>query len=149
VEFALIFPLIVLILFGVMDLGRAIYAYNTIGNAARVGARVAAVNQLETSLECNQSRPVEDANPLNAHWSIKTCAASSAVSLGLQPGDVTVLYSPPPSTALTCGSPLHVGCIAGVTVTYTYRPMTPIISSLFSQVPMESTSKVPIERVFP
>ena len=90
VEFALIFPLIVLILFGVMDLGRAIYAYNTIGNAARVGARVAAVNQLETSLECNQSRPVEDANPLNAHWSIKTCAASSAVSLGLQPGDVTV-----------------------------------------------------------
>lgn len=149
VEFALVFPLIVLMLFGIFDLGRAVYAYNTIGNAARLGARIAAVNQIPESLlgDCDESRPVE--NPLAAHWSIKTCAAASAVSLGIQVGDVTVAYSPPPSTALTCVSPLEVGCVAIVTVTYIYRPMTPVISSMFSTISMASTSQVPIERVFP
>jgi len=149
VEFALVFPLIVLILFGVFDLGRAIYAYNTIGNAARLGARIAAVNQIAESLggDCNASRPVED--PLDAHWSIKTCAAASAVSLGVQTSDVSVSYSAPPGTSLTCGSPLHVGCIASVTVSHTYRPMTPGISLLVPTIAMASTSKVPIERTFP
>jgi len=148
VEFALVFPLIVLMLFGIFDLGRAVYAYNTIGNAARVGARVAAVNQIQTSPDCNESRPVEDQS--NPHWSIKTCAAASAVSLGVQTGDVTVSYSAPPSTALTCPQDTpKVGCVASVTVTYTYQPMTPVISSLFSTISMASTSQVPIERVFP
>lgn len=147
VEFALVFPLIVLLLFGVFDLGRAIYSYNTIANAARLGARIAAVNQILAGPDCNESRPVED--PLNAHWSIQTCAALSAVSLGVQTSDVAVAYAAPPATSLTCGSPLHVGCIASVTITYTYRPMTPVISSLFNTIPMASTSQVPIERVFP
>ena len=49
VEFALVFPVFILLLFGILDLGRAVYAYNTIGDAAREGARVAIVNQIQTS----------------------------------------------------------------------------------------------------
>ena len=42
VEFALALPLMILILAGVVDLGRAFYAYVGITNAAREGARFAA-----------------------------------------------------------------------------------------------------------
>jgi hypothetical protein len=40
VEFALILPLMVLIVIGIFDLGRAFFAYIAISNAAREGARV-------------------------------------------------------------------------------------------------------------
>jgi Flp pilus assembly protein TadG len=150
VEFALVFPLFVFMLFAIFDLGRAVYAYNTIGNAAREGARVAAVNQILTSPsgDCNESRPVEAV--VTAHWAVATCAASSAVSLGIQTSNVTVSYARPPGNT-TIGDPaLDVGCVASVTVTYHFSPMTPGISSLFpTGIAMASTSRVPIERVFP
>ena len=41
VEFAIVFPVLALILFGVLDLGRVFYASITIANAAREGARYA------------------------------------------------------------------------------------------------------------
>ena len=81
VEFALVFPVFILLLFGILDLGRAVYAYNTIGDAAREGARVAIVNQIQTSPDCLQDRPIQDlANP---HWSIKACAIRWANALDL------------------------------------------------------------------
>jgi hypothetical protein len=147
VEFALVFPVIALLFFGVFDLGRAVFAYSTIANAARQGARVAVVNQLQVSPECSASKPVEDPN--NPHWSIKTCAASAAISLGVTAADVTVSYAKPAGSALECSSALHVGCIATVTVHYHYLPMTPIFSSIFPSMAMDSTSQMPIERVFP
>lgn len=45
VEFALIAVLFFTLLIGIIDGSRAIYAYNTVANAARVAARVAIVNQ--------------------------------------------------------------------------------------------------------
>jgi Flp pilus assembly protein TadG len=40
VEFALLLPILVLIIFGVLELGRAFFAFIAISNAAREGARV-------------------------------------------------------------------------------------------------------------
>lgn len=148
VEFALVFPLIALLFFGIFDLGRAVYAYNTVSNAARDGARVAAVNQILTSPDCLQNIPVEDPN--DPHWSIERCAADSAISLGVQPSDVTVTYSAPAGTTLTCtSSQLDVGCIASVTVQYRFVPVTPVIGSLVGDISISDTSQMPIERVFP
>lgn len=45
VEFALIAVLFFTLVLGIIDGSRAIYAYNTVTNAARVAARVAIVNQ--------------------------------------------------------------------------------------------------------
>jgi Flp pilus assembly protein TadG len=147
VEFALIFPVFILLLFGILDLGRAIYAYNTVGQAAREGARVAIVNQIETSPDCSQDRPIQ--NPLTPHWSIKACAAKSAVSLGVQPGDVSVSYAAPPGVSLSCSPTVAVGCIVSVTVDYTYNAITPVIGNIVGAIGMSSTSSVPVERVFP
>lgn len=45
VEFALVLPLLLLILFGIIDFGRALNAQITITQAAREGARLEAVGQ--------------------------------------------------------------------------------------------------------
>jgi hypothetical protein len=62
---------------------------------------------------------------------------------------VTVAYSTPVGTTLSCSPTLHVGCIASVTVTDSWTPITPVIGSLVGPIALSSTSKIPIERVFP
>ena len=49
VEFALILPLFMLIVLGIFDFGRAIYAYSALHNAAREGARYGAVHHCDTA----------------------------------------------------------------------------------------------------
>ena len=53
IEFALVSPVLLLLLFGVIDLGRAIFYYDTLNHAAREGARVAirASNALPTNAD--------------------------------------------------------------------------------------------------
>ena len=41
IEFALISPVLLLLLFGILDIGRAVFYYDTLGHAAREGARAA------------------------------------------------------------------------------------------------------------
>ena len=50
VEFALVLPIFILLLVAIFDLGRAAFAYNTLTNAAREGARMAIVNQYQPSI---------------------------------------------------------------------------------------------------
>ena len=45
VEFALIVPVLLLLLFGILDLGRALNAYVTMSNASREGARYAMLHR--------------------------------------------------------------------------------------------------------
>ena len=122
-EFALVLPILLLIILGVVDFGRAVYGFNTIGNAARVGGRVAIVSQTQSTIE--------------------NAAIGAAISLGTQPGDVLITYPGP-----GC-SPKTIGCIAHVTVSYTFRPITPIIGQIWSTINMSSTTQLPIERVGP
>jgi hypothetical protein len=44
VEFALIFPMVLLLLLGFLDLGRAVFYYSSLSNAVREGTRKAIVN---------------------------------------------------------------------------------------------------------
>jgi hypothetical protein len=48
IEFALLLPLLILIVFGTVDLGRAFFVSITLSNAAREGARYAVLNYTET-----------------------------------------------------------------------------------------------------
>lgn len=149
VEFALVFPVLVLILLGIFEMGRLVFAYNTLGNAAREGARVAAVNQLPTSVDCVNNRPIVNPSPLLAHWSIKQCAVDKAMTLGLTTADVDVQYSAPAGVTWTCSPTLRVGCLATVTVQHEYRAITPIIGDIIGPIGLEAVSEMPIERVFP
>ncbi|HEY4227552.1 MAG TPA: TadE family protein [Candidatus Limnocylindrales bacterium] len=147
VEFALIFPIIILLIAGFFEIGRAVFAYNVIANAARQGARVATVNQLADVTECDETWPIDD--PYQPHWSIRGCVILAAKTLGVSTSNVSVSYAAPPDTTLTCSPTLHVGCIASVTVTYAYTIATPFVNKLIGPISMSQTSVMPIERVFP
>ena len=147
VEFAFVLPIIVLLIAAFIEIGRAVFAYNTIANAARQGARVAAVNQLSSVTDCDESRPIED--PYEPHWSIRGCAIAAAAPLGINAANVTVSYSAPPSTTLACNPSLHVGCLADITVTYSYSVATPFLNWVIHSFTMSQTSEMPVERVFP
>jgi Flp pilus assembly protein TadG len=147
VEFALVFPIIILLIMAFAEIGRAVFAFNTIANAARQGARVAAVNQLADVTECDESRPIED--PYEPHWSMRGCAILAGKTIGLTTSNIAIAYEPPPDTTLDCDPTLHVGCIAVVTVSYHFTLTTPFVSSLIGPFTMSQTSEMPIERVFP
>ena len=53
IEFALISPVLLLLLFGIIDIGRAVFYYDTLSHAAREGARTAvlASNRLPTNAD--------------------------------------------------------------------------------------------------
>jgi Flp pilus assembly protein TadG len=142
VEFALIFPVLVLILFGIIDFGRAIYAYNTIGNAARDGVRIAVVNQNAAGTGCTPGNAAT--GPDTTKISPVDCAVASATELGVT---ATVQYKDLTDTN-PC-SPVQVGCLAEVTVTTQFRPITPIIGNIVGTIAMSSVSKEPVEFVCP
>jgi len=151
VEFAFIFPIITLLAFGFIDIGRAVFTLNTLTTAAREASRVAAVNQLDPvngPWLCAANRPVEDIN--NPGWTFRGCALTAGRTAGLVHNDISVSYAAPPGVTLTCttGS-LNVGCIATVTVVTHYVPITPVAGSLIGPITFTSTSSMPIERLFP
>jgi Flp pilus assembly protein TadG len=137
VEFALVLPVFLLILFGIIDAGRLIYTYNTIANAARDGARVAIVNQTVNGTNtCDTTSPT--AGPIG-------CAIESGINLSVAPSDVQVVYHD--WTDTTACNPLLIGCLAEVTVTGHYQALTPIIGQVIGPVTLTSTTKIPVERV--
>jgi Flp pilus assembly protein TadG len=99
VEFALVLPILILILMGVFDFGRAFYAYSVVANSAREGAR-AGVYATAT----NQN--VIDA--VSEYW----------IGLGTSPA---ITISPSPTR-------VAMGTIS-VTVSYVFQPVTPVIDA--------------------
>lgn len=63
-------PIFILLLVGLFDIGRAVWNYSTVANAAREGARVAVVNQ----------------DPI----AIRSAAKQAGTGLGLQDADITL-----------------------------------------------------------
>lgn len=150
VEFAFVFPVIALMTFAFIDIGRAVFAYNTLTEAARQATRVAIVNQLdpvEGPWRCQSNRPVQDAS--DPDWTWRGCAVLSGGTIGVQAADVSIAYSTPAGTDLTCSPHLNVGCLVTVTVNAKFTPITPVAGVLIGQIDMSSTSEMPLERLFP
>jgi Flp pilus assembly protein TadG len=135
VEFALILPVFLLVLFGILDLGRGVLAFNSIANGAREGARVAIVNQ---SMPQIRNRIV---------------AKSTGVSIA-PVADVRVAFresTDPTVVTNVCRNPEtgaqepRPGCVAVVTVRTIFQPATPIIGNIIGPICMQSTTIMPIE----
>lgn len=72
IEFAIILPLLLMVVFGIVEFGRAYQARLTVTHAAREGVRVLAVTEDQPAAE----------------------AAALAAATGLDPDDVTVIATP-------------------------------------------------------
>jgi hypothetical protein len=150
VEFAFVFPVIALLAFGFIDVGRAVLTANTLTNAARQGARVAAVNQIDPASgpwPCREDHPVED--PSDPQWTVRGCAAAAGAVAGLDPTNVTISYAAPAGSSIECTSEINVGCIVTVTVAANFVPVTPVAGQVIGTIPMTATSSMPVERLFP
>jgi len=128
VEFALIFPILIVLLLAIFDAGRLVFAYNDITNAARVGARVAIVDQ--------------------TGGVARDATIAQATSLGLSNADVNVSYLSSDLSA-SCATPYQLGCVAQVDVTFDWQAITPVIGNIIGPISVSTETRMPIERVYP
>ena len=129
VEFALLLPMLLLLLFGIIDFGRALNAQITLTQAAREGARIASVapNGVPNTLATVTNGTVAAATPLSG-----------------------VTLTPAPTICPL--NALGTGADAKVTVSYKFTFLTPVaaISSLFgssfgSSMTLTATGVMPCE----
>jgi hypothetical protein len=121
VEYALILPLMLLILVMLFDLGRAVYYYSVIYNAAREGARAGIIS-------------------LTSAGDIELAARELAV--GLDPDLLDVDVDPPYELG-----DLVLDAMIRVTTTYAFEPATPIVGSFLDGgvITLESVSTMRVE----
>lgn len=121
VEFALVFPLFILLLAGMIDFGMGLYSYMTIINAARDGARLGAT-------ACS-------AGPCTGSVTARVTAAAS----GLNPTVSVVCVNAAGATVSCSANPVAADRGGSVTVTasYTYQMIWPL--TFGTQIPMAST----------
>ncbi len=117
VEAALFFPILLLILMGVVDLGRAYITLVVLQDAASEGAAYAAINPTQT-----------------AHIVGRTVGSSNEL-VRIDPAGVSVQYG-----SLTPGSPITV------TVQYSYEFMMPLVGALLpdNSLTMQTAAAKPI-----
>jgi Flp pilus assembly protein TadG len=131
VEFALVLPLLALLVFGLFDAGRLVIDYTTLTNASRVGARVAIVNQ-SNDATCGTVR------------TFKCAAADHSLAMGIAAESIPdVVIGPSGTECATQG-----GCAVTVSLSHSTQLVTPVISSLIGPVSLSASTTMPIERVF-
>lgn len=124
VEFALVLPVLALVVFGCLKLGMAFFTYEQVASAANAGARAAAVNH--------------GADPTSA---ARAAARSLAPTASLSDSQIAVTYV---STASPPGAAWSYPGTVTVTVTY------PLTFSFLGQLPqvfnLSATSTKRLER---
>lgn len=133
-EFALILPVLLLALMGVLDFGRAVFAYNAISNAAREGGRTAIVNQTPAEI---RARAIAQATSLGIDPSSSSCPPAGTSGVCIEYKDAT-LSGP-------CTGVSNLGCVAEITVKYSFNPITPIIGRVLGPFAMSSKTSQVIE----
>jgi len=125
VEFALLLPILMLIAVMLLDLGRAVYYYSVIHNAAREGARYGIVHY-------TLPRDTLIANIITA---------SRELTVGLDQAELTVTPTVP-------AYPIETGDILEVTAEYSFSVVTPL-ANLFIDggvIDLSSTSTMYFEK---
>ncbi len=85
VEFALVLLPLLMLLVGIIDVGRAIYGFNTVANASREAARYAIVDQtavevVQTAVESGAALDLDATDVAFTTCAIKFCQVSVTVS---------------------------------------------------------------------
>jgi Flp pilus assembly protein TadG len=109
VEFAIVVPLLFLLIFGIIDFGFGFHAWDASENAAREGARVAAVDPNTADITARVRSSSSFLNQAKLNVAI-TCSTNNGSSFG----------------ACAPGSTWLEGDIVRVTVTYAYSFITPL-----------------------
>ncbi len=121
-EFGLGFVVLFSVLFGIVDFGRALYAYDAISDAARIGTRFAIVRGSSSGSPATSST-------ISSYVQNNCCA-------GLTPSSITVTTTWNPNN--------NPGSTVTVQVSYSLTFMLPFLPT--SSVPMSATSEMVISQ---
>jgi hypothetical protein len=155
VEFALILPFFLLIIFGLVDMGRAVYLNSTLSQAAREAARLVSVEASwvgNTDASCGtDGGPVcpADVAVLEAH---ALDAANRMMvpfgTIGATDFHLSCDAATPPSGNWTSPPRLclsHASAnLASVRVEMDFEPITPIIGQLIGLIPLSGSATMVI-----
>jgi Flp pilus assembly protein TadG len=120
VEFSLIAFMFIMVLLGVVEMGRMVLVYTTVANAARAGARYAIVHGGDRT-GSGVNGPSGPGSTTQIQTVVQNFASAGLVNVSNL--NVNVTY---PNGANTAGSPVSV------TVSYTYDPLIPFFSTLLN-----------------
>jgi Flp pilus assembly protein TadG len=130
VEFAFVLPVFLLLLFGVIDGGRAIFAYNQMSQVTRAVARVASTTCTETTPACDQTT-----------GSIATSIASQGAGYQSPVTWTVQCVEPETGSVRTSGDNIcKIGDLVRVSIAASFSLITPIASS-FGPVNVGSTTE--------
>ena len=143
VEFAIVLPLILLLLMGAVDFGRGIFAFNEVANAAREGGRTGIVNQTLTDIRARAAaQAIGLAVPTTVPASCPATGGAPAASS--DPAGICIAILKP-DLVTDCSSAVDkIGCVIVVSVKSTYTPLTPILGFI-GTIPLSSTTRQVIE----
>ena len=127
VEFALIAFMFVIVLAGVVEMGRMVLVYNTIANAAREGTRYAIVHGADQTVS-----PSGPGNPCTC-TNVKTVVTNFASAGLVNTSAMTITVSYPDGDN-------NAGSHVAVKVLYTYDPFVNFFSSILNTT-LGSTSE--------
>jgi hypothetical protein len=153
VEFAVVLPVFLLMLFGLIDGGRLVYLNSTLSQAAREGARLGSVEAGwvgSADAGCGQTggptcpATVDD---LRAH--VRTAVnrmISPFASIPIADVYLSCDASTPPTgawTAQTCASRAS-GSVMSVRVVYVYGAMTPVLGQILGSLTLSGSATMVI-----
>ncbi len=140
-EFALVLPIFILIVMALFDLGRGVFVYNGLTNAAREAARLAIVNQDKTLV----AQRAQDM----AFGTQVTNSPSTLVNFFRSGPNTDNVEANPPCDNSDASHAIAVGCIAVVKAQASWQAITPVIGGLIGPINLEARSELAIELVCP
>lgn len=120
VEFAFVGSITMMMLFGILESGRALYDYHLISNAARIGSRYAIVHGADCAKTLPGCTAVSSSD-------VQTYVRSMSPGIDSTALTVTANWSAPANSGCI-GSPYKTaGCTVTVEAKYTFAPAVPLV----------------------
>lgn len=157
VEFALLSPLLVLLIFGAIDVSRVVYTYNAISNATREGARLVSLKpQIQSDCDpltrmksvaqgFNLSQDPHSYDSTTVNTDPNNSSPPNGPSTPSAGNGYMYIYPAVATNATgSCSNTTNRPTATNVTVqvNYSFTPLTPLVSSIFGSIVIRSTSVV-------
>jgi hypothetical protein len=153
VEFALVIPVFLLILFGLIDLGRFVVTDHILSQAAREGARLAAVQASwigESDPACGRpGGPVCPASSAALAVNVSQAVNRMVAGLGGTITEVHLSCTEPGTTPTgawtgqSCSSRTH-GNLVSVRVVFVYNAITPVVAGIVGPIQRQGAATMVI-----
>src|SRR5277367_1482570 len=142
VETALMLSVLLVMMFGIVGFGHALYTYHFVSNTAREATRWASVR----GFTCPLDTPVLSGGCPAADSDVTAYVQNLSTGIGLDPTKVTTTttwVAPPNNLAICASQPKSPGCVVKVQVQYSFQFLFPLLPSGFT---MQSTSQMVISQ---